>query len=57
MATSTSVTISKEQIEAALRSWVESGHVSRPRPPGSRVVSIKFSGIPPAGISCGFEFE
>jgi hypothetical protein len=55
--TSTSVTLTKEQIEAALRAWVEAGHVSRPAPAGSKLARIRFSGIPPAGISCGFEFE
>jgi hypothetical protein len=57
MATSTSVTLTKEQIEAALRAWVEQGHVSPPRPAGTQVVRIRFSGVPPAGVSCGFEFE
>jgi hypothetical protein len=57
MATSTSVTLTKEEVEAALRAWVEAGHLSRPAPAGSKVVRVLFSGIPPAGISVGFEFE
>jgi hypothetical protein len=56
--TSTSVTITKEQIEEALREWIAAGHLPRPLPVGSaRVANIKFSGIPREGVSCGIEYD